>query len=81
MELDEMQEMFESNKIFVSFNDLVSLFFKGQKFKPQEIMKLYLKFHQFINFALTKDEEFREFIRRIRQKSEKNEEKNTNKRY
>ena len=79
MELDEMQEMFESNKIFVSINDLVSLFFKGQKFKPQEIMKLYLKFHQFINFALTKDEEFREFMRRIRQKSEKNEEKNTNK--
>ena len=71
MELDEMQEMFNSNKINASINDLVDLFFKGKKFKESEIMKLYLNFHQFINFALTKDKEFREFMRNIKRKIEK----------
>jgi len=74
MELDEMQEMFNSNKINASINDLVELFFKGKKFKESEIMKLYLNFHQFINFALTKDQEFREFMRNIKEKSEKEKE-------
>lgn len=74
MELDEMQEMFESNKIFASINDLVDLFFKGKKFKEKDIMKLYLNFHQFINFALTKDQEFREFMRNIKEKAEKKSE-------
>ena len=40
MELDEMQEIFESNKISASINDLVDLFFKRKKFKESEIMKL-----------------------------------------
>ena len=71
MELDEMQEMFESNKISASIHDLVDLFFKGKKFKPKEIMKLYLNFHQFINFALTKDQEFRDFMRNIKEKADK----------
>ena len=74
MELDEMQEMFNSNKINASINDLVELFFKGKKFKESEIMKLYLNFHQFINFALTKDQEFREFMRNIKEKAEKEKE-------
>ena len=81
MELDEMQEMFESNKIPANINDLVDLFFKGKKFKEKEVMKLYLNFHQFINFALTKDQEFREFMRNIREKEEeemKKEKKKTN---
>ena len=78
-ELDEMQEMFESNKIFASINDLVDLFFKGKKFKQSEIMKLYLNFHQFINFGLTKDKEFREFMRNIKEKAEKGKNTNTNK--
>ena len=78
MELDEMQEMFESNKIYASINDLVDLFFKGKKFKESEIMKLYLNFHQFINFALTKDQEFREFMRNIRDKSNKEKEEKNN---
>ena len=74
MELDEMQEMFNSNKINASINDLVDLFFKGKKFKESEIMKLYLNFHQFINFALTKDQEFREFMRNIKEKAVKEKE-------
>ena len=79
MELDEMQEMFNANKINASINDLVDLFFKGKKFKESEVMKLYLNFHQFINFALTKDKEFREFMRNIKRKIEKeNKLKNQN---
>ena len=77
-ELDEMQEMFEANKISASINDLVDLFFRGKKFKQSEIMKLYLNFHQFINFALTKDKEFREFMRNIRKKLEQEKNQTNN---
>ena len=71
MELDEMLEMFMSNKISASINDLVELFFKGKKFKEKDVMKLYLNFSQFINFALTKNEEFRQFMRNIKERREK----------
>ena len=71
MELDEMLEMFESNKISANINDLVELFFKGKKFKEKEVLKLYLNFHQFINFALTKDQDFRQFMRNIKERAEK----------
>ena len=80
MELDEMLEMFVSNKISANINDLVELFFKGKKFKEKEVMKLYLNFHQFINFALTKDQEFRQFMRNIKERTEKEKNsKNENK--
>ena len=71
MELDEMLEMFKSNKISANINDLVELFFKGRKFKEKEVLKLYLNFHQFINFALTKDQDFRQFMRNIKERAEK----------
>ena len=71
MELDEMLEMFMSNKISASINDLVELFFKGKKFKEKDVLKLYLNFSQFINFALTKNEEFRQFMRNIKERREK----------
>ena len=71
MELDEMLEMFMSNKISANINDLVELFFRGKKFKEKEVMKLYLNFHQFIYFALTKDQDFRQFIRIIKERSDK----------
>lgn len=75
MELDEMLEMFMSNKISANINDLVELFFRGKKFKQKEVMKLYLNFHQFIYFALTKDQDFRQFIRNIKERSEKEKER------
>ena len=55
MELDEMLEMFESNKISANINDLVDL--------------------QFINFALTKDQDFRQFMRNIKERAEKEKNK------
>ena len=77
MELDEMLEMFESNKISANINDLVDLFFRGKKFKEKEVLKLYLNFHQFINFALTKDQDFRQFMRNIKERAEKEKNNNT----
>ena len=37
-------------------------------------MKLYLDFYQFMNFALTKDQDFREFMREIKAKRKSNKE-------
>ena len=75
MEIDEMVEMFNQNHINANTRELVDLFFKGKQVKEEDIMKLYLDFYQFMNFALTKDQDFREFMRGIKQKNLKNEEK------
>ena len=76
MEIDEMVEMFNQNHIEATLEDLRNLFFKEKKVKKEDIMKLYLDFYQFMNFALTKDQDFREFMREIKAKRKKNE-KNT----
>ena len=68
MELDEMEEMFHKNKLFVSTQELIDLFFKGQRISKNAIKSLYLDFYQFISFALDKDQEFRAFMREIREK-------------
>ena len=73
MEIDEMYKMFNENHINVNFDELVDLFFTGKKFKKEDIMKLYLDFYQFLKFALNKDAEYRQFMRKIKKKSDKNE--------
>ena len=73
MEIDEMVEMFNQNHIEASLEDLKNLFFKEKKVKKEDIMKLYLDFYQFMNFALAKDQDFREFMREIKAKRKKNE--------
>ena len=67
MELNGMQEMFKENHLKVSINELVELFFEGKKIKKKDIMKLYLDFKEFVTFALEKDQEFREFMRSLRE--------------
>ena len=74
MEIDEMVEMFNQNHIHANLLDLKNLFFKGKNVKEEDIMKLYLDFYQFMNFALTKDQDFREFMREIKLKNKKKEE-------
>ena len=76
MEIDEMVEMFNQNHIKASLEDLRNLFFKDKRVKKEDIMKLYLDFYQFMNFALTKDQDFREFMREVKARRKKNE-KNT----
>ena len=68
MEIDEMVEMFNQNHIDANLEDLRNLFFKDKHVKKEDIMKLYLDFYQFMNFALTKDQDFREFMREIKAK-------------
>ena len=71
MEIDEMVEMFNQNNISATMDELVTLFFKGKKFKPEDIEKLYLNFYQFMMFSLTKEQDFREFMRKIKEKYKK----------
>ena len=86
MEIDEMVTMFKTNHINVTEDDLCSLFFKGKKFRKEDINKLYLDFFQFMKFALSKtsDQDFRIFMRKVKEKilkekeNEKNEENNEN---
>ena len=75
MEIDEMVEMFNQNHIEATLEDLKNLFFKGKRVKKEDIMKLYLDFYQFMNFALTKDQDFRNFMREIKEKRKKKEKK------
>ena len=75
MEIDEMVEMFNQNHIKATLEDLRNLFFKDKKVKKEDIMKLYLDFYQFMNFALTKDQDFRNFLREIKEKRKKKEKK------
>ena len=74
MEFDEILKMFNQNHIKADKNDIVNLFFKDKKIKKEEdILKLYLGFYQFINFALEREQDFREFMREIKQKYRKKE--------
>ena len=76
MEIDEMTTMFNINNINVTEEDLCGLFFEGKKYKKEDINKLYLDFFQFMNFALSKksDQDFRVFMRNIKEKKMKEKE-------
>lgn len=79
MEINEMEEMFNTNHICATINELVTLFFKDKVIKQDEIMSLFLDFYQFMEFALNKDQDFRFFMRKIKEKykkSGKNENEN-----
>ena len=71
MELDEMLTMFNQNRINADINELVNLFFKNQKFKEKDVMKLYLDFYQFMEFAINQEQAFRDFMREIKEKYKK----------
>lgn len=81
MEIDEMEEMFNSNNIEATIKELAGLFFEGLKVIPDDLDKLYLDFYQFMQFALGKDQEFRLFMRKIKEKvkSQKEEKELMNK--
>ena len=63
-----MVEMFKRNNIDVTTDELTALFFKGKLQQNKE--DPYLNVYQFIEFALSKesDQEFRNFMREIKQK-------------
>lgn len=70
MEIDEMVTMFKTNHINVTEDELCSLFFKGKKYKKEDINKLYLDFYQFMQFALDKksNNDFANFMKKIKEK-------------
>lgn len=72
MEINEMLDMFKSNNINVTYEDLISLFFADEKFREKDMMKLHYDFYRFVRFALSKDELFRSFIRNLKEKSTSN---------
>ena len=83
MEFDEIVKMFNQNHIKAGKKDIFNLFFKHKVIKrKKDIMKLHLGFYQFIVFALKKEQEFRDFMRKIKleyKKKEKNEYNNNDK--
>ena len=68
MEMNELVSLFNQNHIRADIKDLVKLFFKDKKIKKEDYMKLYLNFYQFLTFALTKEQDFRQFMRNIKEK-------------
>ena len=71
MELDEMFTMFNQNNIFADLDELVKLFFKNKKINKKQILSLYLNFFQFMQFSLNKEQDFRIFMREIKEKYKK----------
>ena len=68
MEMNEFVSLFNENNIRADIKDIVNLFFKDKKIKKEDYKKLYLDFYQFLTFALTKEQDFRQFMRNIKEK-------------
>ena len=65
--------VFNQNHIKADKKDIADLFFKGKKIKRKEdVAKLNMGFFQFIKFALKKEQNFKEFMRKIKEKNQKN---------
>ena len=80
MEMNELLSLFNQNNIRADIKELVKLFFKDKKVKKDDYSKLYLNFYQFLTFALTKEQDFRQFMRNIKEKYNKsNDEENKDK--
>lgn len=74
LELNELEKMFNMNSIHVTNKDLFKLFFNDKKSFEINETNAYLDFYQFIEFALseTKDQEFRDFMRSLKDRFEHN---------
>jgi hypothetical protein len=84
MILKEVVKLFKENNIEVNIKELKNLFFKpttnNNKIKKgQSDNLLYLNFYQFMNFALSKDQDFMLFMRKIKRKHKKEERKRNSK--
>ena len=76
MDFYEILNMFNHNHIKADKKDIADLFFKGKRLKRKEdIAKLNMGFFQFVRFALKKEQNFKEFMRKIKEKSKNNDDK------
>ena len=70
--LKELAKLFRNNGIDVELNELKDLFFKNIdniNTKNVPFNLLYIDFYQFMTFALTRDQDFRYFIRKLLKKT------------
>lgn len=83
MKMNQLVKLFNQNHIKAEVEEIVKLFFKDKNVKKEDYLKLYLNFYQFLNFALSQEPDFRQFMRKIKgkyetnEKSDDNEDKNT----
>ena len=82
MIIKEIVKLFKQNNINVDVKDIKELFFKNKnnknkKDEPNSFM--YLNFYQFMKFGLTRDQDFRQFMRKVKSKNKYEENKKKNK--
>ena len=81
MVLKEMVKLFKNNGIEIDINSIKDLFFKNIELTREKnlpINLLYLDFYQFMNFALSREQDFRKFIREIKKKNKNRKIKDKN---
>ena len=70
--IKEIVNLFKQNNINVDINEMKELFFKNVKLpnqKDESKNPLYLDFYQFLNFALNREQDFRQFMRKVKKKN------------
>ena len=73
MKMNQLVKLFNQNNIKAEVEEIVKLFFKDKYVKKEDYLKLYLNFYQFLNFALSQEPDFRQFMRKIKGKYESND--------
>ena len=78
MKMNQLVKLFNQNHIKADIEEIVKLFFNEKNVKKEDYMKLYLNFYQFLDFALSQEADFRQFMRKIKEKYESNEKSDDN---
>ena len=69
MDISGIINMFKKNNIHVNFQEIKNLFFKNSR-NIKNKNEIMMDFYEFLNFALSKDQDFRKFMRKIKKKYE-----------
>ena len=80
MVIKEIVDLFKQNNINIDINEIKELFFKNIKIrnkKDEAKNLLHLDFYQFMDFALKREQDFRQFMRGVKKRN-KNEENSKN---
>jgi hypothetical protein len=77
MIIKKLVDLFKQNNINVDINEINQLFFKNIKNKnnKKDEHSKYLNFYQFMNFALNREQDFRQFMRKVKIKNKIEENK------
>ena len=72
MVIKEIVDLFKQNNINIDINEIRELFFKNVKIrnkKDEAKNLLYLDFYQFMDFALKREQDFRQFMRVVKKRN------------